>query len=960
MGNTIRREPVSSRIPASPDYKYLNITDFRGVDISDNPFTLSSNTASDVLNLYVDETNTLTTRPRLKLVHELKKIHPHMTRLLGIYPLSFGYLYHYIENGSYAMDVAHMVDDVLSFYHVDTDTNAVNPKEEKLMVFEQDDNIYILSKDGYYVITYSIVDDVVVRPILDDVSGYVPTTTVGGTQTTTGTVFEPLNLLIDKYKETYFWDGTWSPTDKKTTDTDTIDNDYKQQYEVLLGKNEVPRRLLENSISAMDKKSLVGGTFLVKKSSSMYLYSLTSEQSISVKKDFGRPTDMPDQFDMLYGDCSMDGDAVIYYYRSENTSSESADGGVYYSDSSGWKTLIKSKLQSCNVTEDPKQHKYAARISADGSILAYVFSEENDTKDVVVVKNKDGVLSPIYNHTHSAATIDNTDITHINLSRNGDVLIVYGMKNVYVVSGLLTNNIKLTTIPIIEGTDAAVCVSDDGNLLCLTNAQETHIYQKTTANLFEKVSLSQKINDVLRFANVVEFTQDSKKLYIVNHTDPSKEGWLILNALTDAEHVATPISGGVSQQLQLMFFANDFYVTGTPASSTTHKLAKTSFLFDSKEPLLTITHTMTSKHPEYSVFMKHRLNIRSALLSLRFDNERWFAVKNKTYHTLNNDPTYIGLNTVNYLGETDEDITGFNLVQDNLMVVYKDNRIWAISPQTYTSVDGQTIYDYAYQETKNTVGNNAIGASIVSAYSEIPLQIAYDGIYGLKQLTNVYATDRISESLSDAIAVKWLKEDKSVIRNAKTINRLYWTYVILPYNDLTKTYLLDNRTGAWFYWEFPIKVVNAFVKDNIAHMTDEQGNLYQLTTKDIVTEYSTEYYDAGKKIINWHWKSQILPLGTINYSKKLIDTTFVFTDTDANDEYGLNYTYYAYRRGVSKTNETTISNTLNYVQSTTKKTLIPRINFVQLELSNVVDDLNNNKLRLVGLGLKYVLLEGLL
>ena len=62
----------------------------------------------------------------------------------------------------------------------------------------------------------------------------------------------------------------------------------------------------------------------------------------------------------------------------------------------------------------------------------------------------------------------------------------------------------------------------------------------------------------------------------------------------------------------------------------------------------------------------------------------------------------------------------------------------------------------------------------------------------------------------------------------------------------------------------------------------------------------------------------------------------------------------------SKSNETTISNRLNYVQSTTKKTLIPRFNFLQLEISNVEDDLNNNKLRLLGLGLKYVLLEGLL
>ena len=65
MGTTVRRQPVNFDIPKSPDYKFLNITNFRGLDVSSNPFELASNTASDCLNVYVDETNTLTTRPRL-------------------------------------------------------------------------------------------------------------------------------------------------------------------------------------------------------------------------------------------------------------------------------------------------------------------------------------------------------------------------------------------------------------------------------------------------------------------------------------------------------------------------------------------------------------------------------------------------------------------------------------------------------------------------------------------------------------------------------------------------------------------------------------------------------------------------------------------------------------------------------------------------------------------------------
>ena len=108
------------------------------------------------------------------------------------------------------------------------------------------------------------------------------------------------------------------------------------------------------------------------------------------------------------------------------------------------------------------------------------------------------------------------------------------------------------------------------------------------------------------------------------------------------------------------------------------------------------------------------------------------------------------------------------------------------------------------------------------------------------------------------------------IENIKTLNRLYWTYVIIPRQDKNNTwiYLLDNRTNSWYYWELPIVTVNAFAKDNRAEFVDTDGNIYYLTTTDIKnkafeSDLVTDYYDAGKQLIPWHWQSQILPLGTI-------------------------------------------------------------------------------------------------
>ena len=173
---------------------------------------------------------------------------------------------------------------------------------------------------------------------------------------------------------------------------------------------------------------------------------------------------------------------------------------------------------------------------------------------------------------------------------------------------------------------------------------------------------------------------------------------------------------------------------------------------------------------------------------------------------------------------------------------------------------------------------------------------------------------------------------------------------------------MDNRTTSWFYWELPINLLNIFVKDDTTHLVDAKGNVYILTTTDIPSEFvqgKLNYYDDGHKIIDWFWNSQILSLNTINYSKRLIDTTFILTDTDTQDNYSLDYKFKAYRKLVDETDYTTLQNDIKYVQSVTKKTLIPRFKFLQIELSNdKSDDWDDyNKVRLIGLGLKYVLLE---
>ena len=185
MGTTIRRQPVKFDIPKSPDYKFLNITNFRGLDISSNPFELASNTASDCLNVYVDETNTLTTRPRLGLFANAPIDGDH----IGTYNLHDGYLLHYNKytRDNSTHEVTSKTPTMWFFKNgklADKQVSGDIPTE-KCTCFEQGDKIYLLDGKRYMVISNNI---------LGDVEGYIPTTAIVSLSGEKKEV-DPLNIL---------------------------------------------------------------------------------------------------------------------------------------------------------------------------------------------------------------------------------------------------------------------------------------------------------------------------------------------------------------------------------------------------------------------------------------------------------------------------------------------------------------------------------------------------------------------------------------------------------------------------------------------------------------------------------------------------------------------------------------------------------------------------------------------
>lgn len=996
MGTTIRRKPITTSIPAAPDYKFLNITNFGGIEKSSNPFVVSSNTASDCLNVYVDEDNALSTRPRLETITNLittiisTKISD-ITKdgfvLIGVYNLHNGYLVHGIEkNKGYMFKVVEDKDKMTSVTKI-TGTDKI---KTKCHVFEQYDIIYLLDGKNYK----NIIGDVV-----SDVEGYVPTITIGrwkpsttknedGTTSVnyvkTGSKYESLNLLSNKYKETYFWDGQWDTETIRLSPRDVIENNYvvttTTSIKDPIGSNWIGGfTTLHKYLNVLSDEDDSYKYFVAQNDSfdidNNYRYGIVKTDKNMVYDSVVTIPFVPDN-DWDYFDvyCSDDGTTVIFamtnYHGTVN------------------KITIFRREDKLATTFD----KYEITVTPDdeyGYLDVKKLLVNNDGSKIVYVDpNYNGHLLK-YNSSQNKYTdtsISNTHkVTHVDMDVAGQIVLCELKQNhnqvkvdKFVKFTTKSDTISLVDIPIEydatkgeinTGVNFKISPSGDSAIATIeTKIENTYtlvntklIYFKNLTSTESSEVIATSLSNYWNQEMILVFDEDETTVYYHSQTTPSKGGWVNLKTKGVQKNVILP---ALTDKYPFVSNSN-IIATGLFGVVTT------TLDLENVEPLLVVTRDVNTLESDVLQSLKtQKDNLIKSTLTGRFDNNTWFASNNITFHTEYNNPTYIPLSSYNDLGEEYEPITGLCVINDNVLAAYKRNRIYIITPVTI----GDQL-TYSYTETKNVIGNDVPEAPILTILTEMPIVVSHNGVYALNQLENVQSSDRITTLISEAINPKWLKEPVDDINRCITINRLYWTYFILPHKkitsniykdkDYTKIYLLDNRTQNWFYWELPIYVMSAMIKHNKTHFVAETGDLYTLEITDIINKYNsdlTEYYDNLKtpSIIPWYWTSQILSLNTINYSKRLVDTTFVVTDTDTSDEYALNYKFKAFRKNKNaETTELTLTNDIEFVESITKRTMIPRFNFLQFTLSNTEDDLNNNKLRLVGLGLKYVLLGGM-
>jgi hypothetical protein len=927
---------VNFNIPSGQSYESMVIGGFKGIQYSDNPLAVDSDSASDMLNVYLSDSGTLTTRPRIEY---LGKTPSDWEKIINRIKLTDEYvLYQVLIN-----NVVHLYIRINSSDPIEVNLNDIEISKSKISAFYKDDKIYVL--DGNY---YVIKSDNKLYLVENDDGTYVPTTSINNIKTR----YEN-NALNSDYSVLYNWDGHSDISDY-LKNSKTTTNDYF--------------------------KKVAEGEYLL-----------------------APPSNISD----LDGEITRFGDNIYYGKRISNTQS----------------VLYNIKRENNIISENDTSYQLSHRYVSTSPNGAYALCSDWDTGYPYVENLSDKTSKLVTTSNNWSGVVDNLGHAYIEQLTNGTrTFSQYRLSNgTYQQVGNAIFSLSDSSGDSYYGF--RVYINEDSSKILMKyhtkNSSKTayliyHINSKTVIpfeleddydvfspdfNYFSKFYYVSNPYGVFKRANI-DYDTINKK-YVVNETSSPtiNIGQKTIPKIFVSDIGAIYYYRDVNNKTNMYFISDDTW--NVNIAKTFEDVFDLYFLNpnDLSDFRMNRDNRTTVKYYEYVKTGEPLLKVvyedsdRATLSYLgdyyfRFQNNYWFyGNSNRLWRTSLNDPTYIEEHNYIDVGNDDR-ITGVNILSDNLLAVYKANSFYLVSRNEISDDN----YVYTCTETKGEVGNLPIGQTITTKYSELPLSIDDSGIFYISQLKNVTLSEHNTTSVSSLIDKKFLAEPNK--ESILTHNHRYWTYFIFP-GDTAKVYVYDNRTNEWYYWELPEgNIISLWEENEVTNNGDlftitkymtSDGKMYALRTVDKVVRidanneydfYSTyvDTFSDRTQEIEWFWESQILPLSytrysktypAIGYRKQLTHTGFLFTDTDENEEYSLDYGFKVYRKALSSVPENSISGTLNRVRSILRKTYIPRINFLQIKLKN--SDLDyihqtnlpnvHNKLNLIQLKFKYKLME---
>lgn len=974
MSATIRRQPIVNRVPAQIDFKLQNITNFGGIIQQDNPLKLSINTASDMKNLYVDDYGALTTRPRTELLTD------------------FGIA---VKQAIVVDELMLILDDDNKLYKQNsplaTTLTLIQPMDSSVIItelkggFKYNDSIFINGNDLFFIDSNNKLNFVynssqVYTPYLkrgmvmgDDISAFPDN--------------EPYNILSPKYKISYYWDGL--------TDFNILENGTVVENNNLVYKDIPDLRASYEDIQYLPNGYILqyGPTdaFLLKQQSDL-TYEHFNINIPTVSNYITKVTMRTDMTKYAVADDNGNRLRIFGYDLETNTST-----WLYDVFTSGHTINYYAPMKFCCTTTNLAfwsnngifYTDYIHPVNPPVLVLAGVTPQLAIGSDLLWNNDELYTLTSFgfrsYNVagsvtlTKEIAYYNSYSIMNVNADRSKIVL-----ANAFYANGriMVMNTADWSVIidtyntPIVNGVafdeaDSLYMVYENGIYVMSFDVNKYLEYYVLKPNIgtpssyngFYVMVANGLIWNYMRIAYYVETAEPG---VVVEYSYKDHIEIFTQNAPTNIATISFTNNAANYETYDKNYYLKNasigFVVSGSrisfPIDINTKGVFSYSFLtaygnylfvyeVDDYEIRL-LSSSILPAYPTNLSFEYYKPILNFRVIKQLF-NKYHFAYKNRDYFQ-NNTRELLYVPDYNICGD-DSHIYDYGVLNANyaLILKQKESLLLTINNdglETYINLTGHIGTDYS--------------TSITTQYNNLFIFGNKTGLFNLSELSNISVFSQKTRNLTETIYKTFSKisNKNKLLTQTDSIH----AYFIYP-GTTSSVFVLDERINQWFYWEIKDEIIETVVINDILYYLSKSGKFLRFTTTDLLNEYNpevTEYYDHGKQIIDWYWKSQITPMNNINKYKQLYKTSFIVTDTDALDEFGLNYKFRIFRKFVSESSEETTTQSLNLIKTTTLRTFVNRFNFIQLEFYNIPDALEHNKLRLVGLNFTYRLMEGII
>lgn len=340
------------------------------------------------------------------------------------------------------------------------------------------------------------------------------------------------------------------------------------------------------------------------------------------------------------------------------------------------------------------------------------------------------------------------------------------------------------------------------------------------------------------------------------------------------------------------------------------------------------------------------------ITSFFLDNCWWFITEHSVFGTGmdgNGLATPERFDPLKYF-KISESITGAIRVSDTSFWVFHNNGAYLIYKTQLTLADGAE-YRWLYTATAKSKGCDFDNALHTLPVSNNVVTVTASDICSVVMRENVQSDERILVPVTTQFSILIRK----LLQSATSVKIFNYKYLTVFCIDNTAV-VLDNITNNWWYWEFP------FNKLYSIRETDDDIILYCDTAIGHVALRLTEdeyYYQLGNlqyeiyadrlnpdsqepTQIDWRWQSAVQIFDTIERRKQLLFTTFVFDDY-ALDEYSeqeieIGYHFDIYSREYFTGNPDATTVPVYRVSNRACRTMIGSCNYLQLNVYNETFD----------------------